>query len=364
MVRERSTEEEALPDAGAMEVGALPDAAQPARFRTVSAPAVRFVWHSLGALGADRASLARDARLPVWALGDDTLRLDLEHLVALWRLGAEICGPGVAVKVASLWRRGGLHLADYLYASAPTLADGLRMLVSYRHLLVHNPANQMELLDHPRGLELRCQVCSGDEQVDALAAEFCLSLFLHISRRTLGRPIVPVSVAFATAPHPGRDLVCEALGTREIEWGTERTALVLAHRDVASPLPSADPTLARILCAHAATIGAPRSDRGWLDEFRVLLAAELPTASRSLATMSRRVAMSPRTLQRRLSEAHTSWAAELDRARRQTAIGLLRRGRGRKEIAATLGYSDVRSLRRAVERWNRKELARAEPAIP
>jgi AraC-like DNA-binding protein len=346
------------------EVAELPDAALPARFRTVSAPVVRFIWRSLGALGADRAALARDARLPVWALGDDTLRLDLEHLVALWRLGAEICGPGVGVSVARQWTRGGLHLPDYLCASAPTLADGLQTLVSYRHLLVHNPANRFELLEHARGLELHCQVCSGDEQIDALAAEFCLTLVLHISGRTLGRRIVPVSVSFASSPHPGRDQMHEAFATRDIEWGAERASLVLAHDDLESPLPTADPTLASILRAHAATMGGRPSDRDWLDEFRALLAADLPASRNALSTMSKMVAMSPRTLQRRLNEAHTSWNAEIDRARHEAAIRLLRHGRGRKEIAARLGYSDVRSLRRAVERWNHKELTRAEAVTP
>lgn len=62
--------------------------------------------------------------------------------------------------------------------------------------------------------------------------------------------------------------------------------------------------------------------------------------------------MSPRSLQRRLEEEGTSWREEVDAVRREQAARLLREGASRAAMAAQLGYSDVRALRRAVRRWN------------
>lgn len=339
--------------------------AEPAGARTVSAPVLRFVWRSLGELGADRQLLAREAGLPLWALRDDSVRLDLEPLLKLWRLGRAMRGPDVGIRVATRWSRGALHLVDYLYATAPTLGDALRLLVRYRDLAVRNSANRFAVLDHPEGLELRCQVRSGDEQVDPVATQFCLALNLQLSRRMLGRVIVPVGICLAGGSDVPRRQLAQAFGTHQIEGDTGHAAIVLARADVDSPLPTADPILAKILRGHAdSVIGAQLPGRGWLDEFRDRLLADLRRSGMSLSMVARSLAMSPRTLQRRLDEAGTNWTAEIDRARREAAIRWLRQGRSREEIAAALGYSDVRSLRRTLQRWSRQELSGQLPASP
>jgi AraC-like DNA-binding protein len=317
---------------------------------------LRFTWRSLGELGADRRLLARGAGLPVWGLGDDSARLDLNHLVKLWQLGSAICGRDVGIEAARAWSRGSLSLADYLLVTAPTLAAGMRLMVSYRHLLVHNPANELELLDHADGLELRCRVHSGDEQVNAVASEFCVSLMLWITRRTLDRMVMPICVGLSGPPRTGRQRLRlrETLETRHIECHAERASITFARRDAEAPLPNAEPALATILRNHAETLTRDhRAGRTWLDEFRALLVSRLPEPTATLPSMARAFAMSSRTLQRRLSEANTSWHAELDRARHQTAVRLLQDGASRKEIAARLGYSDARSLRRTLQRWSR-----------
>ena len=324
--------------------------------RTVSVPLLRFTWQSLGELGADREVLARGAGLPVWGLGDDSARLDLDHLVKLWRLGAANCGRDVGIEAARAWSRGALSLVDYLVATAPTLAAGMRLMMSYRHLLVENPANEFELSDRPGGLELRCRVRSGDEQVNAVASEFCISLMLWISRRTLNRMVMPVRVGLAGPPRTGcqQRRLREAFGTRRIDCHPERASITFARRDTETPLPSAEPVLATILRTHADALSREHpACRGWLDEFRALLHSHLAESTATLPSVARALAMSSRTLQRRLAGANTSWHTELDRARRQTAIRLLHDGASRKEIAARLGYSDARSLRRTLQRWSR-----------
>jgi AraC-like DNA-binding protein len=66
-----------------------------------------------------------------------------------------------------------------------------------------------------------------------------------------------------------------------------------------------------------------------------------------------RLAMSPRTLQRRLRDAGTSWRDELEDVRGRSARRLLEDGGlTRASVARRLGYSDARSLRRALRRWD------------
>jgi AraC-like DNA-binding protein len=89
----------------------------------------------------------------------------------------------------------------------------------------------------------------------------------------------------------------------------------------------------------------------WLADLRAVLPARLADRTASLSEVSSALAISPRTLQRRLAAAGTSWRAEVDAARRKLAAELARAGEARKAIARQLGYSDTRGLRRALRRW-------------
>ncbi|WP_411156439.1 helix-turn-helix domain-containing protein [Nocardia cyriacigeorgica] len=60
----------------------------------------------------------------------------------------------------------------------------------------------------------------------------------------------------------------------------------------------------------------------------------------------------PAILQRRLAEQGTTWRAEVQAARRDRAIKLLRdTDLPLGTVAARLGYSDTRTLRRSVNHW-------------
>jgi AraC-like DNA-binding protein len=95
-----------------------------------------------------------------------------------------------------------------------------------------------------------------------------------------------------------------------------------------------------------------QSQSNWLAELRAALPARLVARTASLREVSTALAVSPRTLQRRLAEAGTSWRDEVDTARRELAIQLAGAGEARKAIAGKVGYSDTRGLRRALRRWD------------
>jgi AraC-like DNA-binding protein len=101
----------------------------------------------------------------------------------------------------------------------------------------------------------------------------------------------------------------------------------------------------------------------WTDAVRGMLAAQLDRPALTLPTAARALAVSARTLQRRLAEEGTSWRAELDAARRERTAQLLGRGRTKDATAASVGYSDSRALRRALRRWQRDEVDASGPQI-
>jgi AraC-like DNA-binding protein len=92
----------------------------------------------------------------------------------------------------------------------------------------------------------------------------------------------------------------------------------------------------------------PADTSGWTEAVREIVSGELALSLREAA---RALAVSVRTLQRRLAEEGTSWRTEIDAARQERAAQLLRQGATVDLTAAQVGYSAGRALRRAQRRW-------------
>jgi AraC-like DNA-binding protein len=105
---------------------------------------------------------------------------------------------------------------------------------------------------------------------------------------------------------------------------------------------------------------AERAPR-WIDSFRRVLAECLDDQALLLSVAARRMAISPRTLQRLLKWEGTTWRVEVDAARRAKAARLQRAGLSTSQIARRLGYSDARALRRAARRWERAARPMTQP---
>ncbi|MFC9970852.1 helix-turn-helix domain-containing protein [Spirillospora sp. NPDC127200] len=151
-------------------------------------------------------------------------------------------------------------------------------------------------------------------------------------------------------PHrapPRHDLLAEAYGTRRIEFGAGPPAVTFSEADADAPFPKADRALAAILDEHARiTVATARPVLDWLGRFHLALEDAVGAGPPELGDAARRLAMGPRTLQRRLNDEGTSWRDELERFRRQRVEHLLRETPLTLEaIAARTGYSGPRGVR-------------------
>jgi AraC-like DNA-binding protein len=178
-------------------------------------------------------------------------------------------------------------------------------------------------------------------------------LLLTRARQATGRHIVPAHVTFRHRPPRDLGPLVALTGTRRIDFDAPANALTFLAGDASAPLPRAEPGLTGILCRHAEmTMAAARPVLDWQEKFRVTLRAALRERSLTLDSVAARLALSPRTLQRRLAEHGTTWRAEVAAVREQTAMDLLRdTDLPLGAVAGRVGYSDVRALRRAVIRW-------------
>ncbi len=85
---------------------------------------------------------------------------------------------------------------------------------------------------------------------------------------------------------------------------------------------------------------------------------ELRGRTPGLPSIARRLALSERTLQRRLDSAGSSFQVELESVRESMACTYVKQPEiPFSEIAFALRYSDLRSFARAFKRWTGKTLA-------
>ncbi|MGW5350773.1 AraC family transcriptional regulator ligand-binding domain-containing protein [Streptomyces sp. NPDC004031] len=300
-------------------------------------------------------SLLRAAGLPPGVLdGPVTARVPSMHLYRLWtevlgRTGRQDAG----LLTAAAYRHGQFDLFDYLFSTAPTLGEGLAVTGTYLHLLSDGSALATEESDEE--VTITYGALLPDSELRGPVAEFVLGAFAQVIWHSTGGAVTPARVSFAHRAPRRTGGHTELFGGGRLDFGTGADSITLTRRALDTPLPGADPALAAIIRRTAAAVPPPRPT-GPLPDLRRAILTQFADGRPSLATAARQLAVSPRTLQRRLAESGTTWRAELDAVRQEFSLGLRRTGNwSAQQAAARLGYAEARSLRRARSRWGARE---------
>ncbi|MBE1533178.1 helix-turn-helix domain-containing protein [Actinomadura algeriensis] len=286
-------------------------------------------------------------------VGEEHVRIPTTTLLHVWEtISGAMAEAGGGARAMELWRPGRLGVWDYLFPAADTLHDALH--ASGRHFAtIADPADTLRVTRDGEGVTVTWHGPYQEQPSFPLIAEFVPAMLLGVAGSGAGRRLVPVRVRLPHRPPPRHDLLADVYGTRRIEFEAGPPAVTFSEADADAPFPGADPALAAILDDHARiTVATARPVLDWLGRFHLALEDAVGAGTPELADVARRLAMGPRTLQRRLRDEGTSWRDELERFRRQRVEHLLRETSMTLEaISARSGYSDPRALRRAVHRW-------------
>jgi AraC-like DNA-binding protein len=192
---------------------------------------------------------------------------------------------------------------------------------------------------------------------EVVALRFPIEVMLGTGYRMMshaaGAPIPLREVTFAhAAGYPVS--VYESFFGCPVRFSANVSALWLDREVVGRPFANRDPLARRYLEAHAeqmlAALPAPQPPA--VAQIREAIVIELATSGAELARVAKRVAMSTRTVQRRLEEQGTSYQDLVDDVRSAMARALLRdRKRSIIDVAFELGYADLKSFYRAFRRW-------------
>jgi AraC-like DNA-binding protein len=248
-----------------------------------------------------------------------------------------------------------LDVVEYAARSQPTLRAGLEQAMRYYALLHDAFKAHFEVVDDTAVLH----VSFGGLPVDASIYEFVLAAHVLSVRRMTGLVhAAPLETHF-THGRPKSTQLHERIFQSRLRFGQQRSALVFARTLLDAPLLAADEGLAGVLERHAAIALQKLGGRaGLVARVSEIVREELGSGKLSADMIARRLAISTRTLHRRLRVENSSYRAVVDDVRREIALHSLRdRQLSIVEVGYLLGFTTGPAFHRAFRRWTGTSVA-------
>jgi AraC-like DNA-binding protein len=246
-----------------------------------------------------------------------------------------------------------LGLLYYVMSSSQTLGDALKRVARYSKI-----TNEALVVGYREGNRLIIELSySGvPRHSDRHQFEFCMFGLLRICRMLTGRKLVPQHFSFSHYRSEGISEMARFVGTK-VEFGAEKDEFALAADARVLPLIHSDSHLNDLLLkfCEAALSNRKRDKSALRTRVENAISTLLPHGRALVEDVARDLAMSKRTLARRLSEDGLNFTEILQQLRHDLALRYLNdRQMHVSKIAWLLGFSDVSALTHACRRWTGK----------
>lgn len=314
---------------------------------TVAVRLYRPIALALGELGISAAEVFAEFDMPDPATTGWELRLALPQIAGVWGRLLEVTGdPSFALRAAEHTDLTACDVITYLEGNAKTVQGALQAKFEFLPLIT----NAIEWTLDAEGDEARLTLHERPARPPlAPVAEYLLGARHVFFRRfaALGWGLRAV-----TFRHPAPESVepHRALFGVTPTFDAAHDQLAFDRRSLELPMRNRDDALSELLRRYAEpalkSVALPKT---WSERVEACLQSGMDPG---VAAVAQDLALSPRTLQRSLSNEGTSYAEIAARTRRQAAERLLqRRELAISEVAFALGFNDSSAFHHAFVRW-------------
>lgn len=301
-------------------------------------------------LGLDTAAIRHAAALDEAIVQDPDARIPLEQASALWRKAYELSGdPNLALHAIEILPFGAYRVIDFLAVSAPTIGAAFAKVSDYFPII--NSVVRLPYVVGDREVLFHLEAPERPATVTRPYAEYTLAALFLRTRIATNQRFALERVEFSHERPPDvseHERVFEC----PVVFGATACRLVIPRAVWDTPR-TGDPNLFSVLDAHARMLleQVPRSP-DVVGRLREAIGAELRGGQPNLECIARRLAMSPRTLQRRLADRGVVFNDVLDAMRFDAAKSYLTQADvAGSEVAYLLGFAEPSSFNRAFRRW-------------
>ena len=300
--------------------------------------------------GLDVEVLLDEVGLDVGVRADPERRIPLSASTRLWDAAVEATGDDAfGIDVSRHVRSGTFHGLGHAFMTSPTLRAALERAARFSRVTAD--------------LAVTSTRVEGDEfvfvnswQQGAVrpahpAVDAAMAAIVRAGRAMLGRQLAPTRLELVR-PAPRNVERFEGFFRCPLRFAAPENVLAFARGDAERPVPGGHDRLASIgdqtVTDYLGTL-EPATTSG---QVRELLVDALEAGEPDVDAVADELAISGRTLQRRLRDEGTSFREVLATTRRDLAEALLATGVGSvTEIGHRLGFSETAAFSRAFRRW-------------
>jgi AraC-like DNA-binding protein len=316
----------------------------------VSGAWARGVVNSFRALGLDVEALCEEVGTNIDIFLDTNNRPPRDALGRFWRAALAKSGDRhLGLSAAEAWEPRADHLVVLLLTSAETVGDGLEASLRYQELLSHGRV--VTLGDHAEHHVICINKIEHELPITAHEIEFIAVFVMKLLRFATDGKFKAREVWFE---HPYRGDIqkyTRAFGC-SVLFGQERTAILVDDAAWALPLAHGNQALHGQLRSVASGLHASIESHHFIDTVRDRIKLLLPRGQGSIEGVASALHMTPRTLQRRLQDDATTFRVLVDSVRKSILVDCVERNQTHDETMRHAGYTNARSFRRALKRWN------------
>jgi AraC-like DNA-binding protein len=256
----------------------------------------------------------------------------------------------------------GLHLAEqadphdagiyfYVASAAKDIDEALALYARYFRIV--NEAVRLKSTRKPDGVAVEVEFIGLPRHLARQTAEFGMAALLKGLRVVAGRNIHPTEVSFAHMRSSGARQFERFYGC-PVEFGASTDLFEFSNDTLAIPLLTADPKLLTALEPFCDMASKERHTAAGTLRAAVENEVEklLPHGKAKKETVAKAVALSVRTLSRRLADEGVTYEEVVDKLRRSLALQYVKEPSiAVSQIAWLLGYEGSTSFNHAFRRW-------------
>ncbi|MDQ3370424.1 MAG: AraC family transcriptional regulator [Myxococcota bacterium] len=285
---------------------------------------------------------------------DDDLsdvRVPTEHYYRLWGVTmATLRDPTFPLRLADRMDTASFDALGYAVITSATLGDAFGRIQRYLRFVTDGASWVFEHAGDAAVVTFTQHGAATPEH--QYVDEFSLAHLVLVGRKLTAAPWEVEEVRFRH-PAPADIAALQAFFRAPIQFGATATQLRLPRAVLGLRFAKGDPNMAAFFDRHIeAVLQRTQPEDDFVTGVRRLIATALVRNEYALEDLAPLLAMSPRTLRRRLAAEGVTYSALLEDVRRDLAERYLRERRlSLGEIAFALGYSEPATFHRAFRRW-------------